>query len=391
MRKPLLLLICLAIAYPALAGKRVNVQRFKEVVASVEKKPDADAADKLSQFELTERISPARMTEWDAAMPGPKARAALLILVDASSFSPLSVDEGISEPAPDAGEQHAMLDASGLYVAQSLSRLPNFFATRETVLFMDAPQAPGSGIVPAEQAMSFAARSIATVLYRDGKEVVAAEAEKGKNKSPAGLITSGEFGPILGTALADARTGELTFSHWELIEKTKAAVFHYVVTKPKSHYEAKFCCVTVNGGRELFKRLTGYHGEISLDPANGTILRITMQADLKPPYPMSRADLLVEYGPVAIGGRSYICPVRSIALVRGYEPAWIHLNGDPHNFAGSLYTVDDANAVSAGPEVLQTLMNHVVFKDYHLFRSDARILTDPDSPSPDPPAKSSPH
>jgi hypothetical protein len=67
------------------------------------------------------------------------------------------------------------------------------------------------------------------------------------------------------------------------------------------------------------------------------------------------------------------------------------LNGDPHNFAGSLYTVDDANAVSAGPEVLQTLMNHVVFKDYHLFRSDARILTDPDSPSPDPPAKSSPH
>ncbi len=265
---------------------------------------------------------------------------------------------------------------------------------------MDAPQAPGSGIVPADQAMLFAARSNATVLYREGKEVVAAEVEKGKTQAAEGLITSGEFGPILGTALADARSGELTFSHWELIEKTKAAVFHYTVAKPKSHYEAKFCCVAANGGRAVFKRLTGYHGEISVDAAKGTILRITMQADLKPQYPMSRADLLVEYGAVAIGGRSYVCPVRSIALVRGYEPAWIHLNGDPKSVAGSLYTVDDANALSSGPEVLQTMMNHVVFKDYHLFRSDARILTDgsqgsvpnpPDPNSADPAAKTPPH
>ena len=392
MRKLLLLLFCAMVALPSHAARRVTVQQFEKVLASVQGKPDAAAADKISQFELTERISPIRAAKFNASLPGPLAKGELLVLADASAFFPLPSDEVLSDPAPDAEAQHSLLNAATQYATQTLSKLPNFFATRETILFMDAPQAPGSGVVPADQSMLFAARTNATVLYREGKEVVDAQGEKGKktDASPAGLVTSGVFGPILATVLADAHNGELSWSHWEQIENTKAAVFRYVVTKPKSHYEAVFCCVAMSSSRSVFRQLTGYHGEIAVDPETGTILRITMQADLKPAYPMSRADLWVEYGPVEIGGRTYFCPLKSIALSRGFEPSWRHRNGEPLKFAGSLASMDNADAVSDGPEVLQTMMNHVVFSDYHVFRSETRILTEADQGKETTPSDSTP-
>jgi VWFA-related protein len=53
-----------------------------------------------------------------------------------------------------------------------------------------------------------------------------------------------------------------------------------------------------------------------LTPSDGSFLRLTLQADLKPSYPIAVADILVEYGPVEIGGKTYICPVKSVASPR---------------------------------------------------------------------------
>jgi hypothetical protein len=102
-----------------------------------------------------------------------------------------------------------------------------------------------------------------------------------------------------------------------------------------------------------------------------------MQADLKPAYPMARADLMVEYGPEEIGGKIYTCPQRSIAIARGYEPEPPigHADAGPLNFAGMLNSQSAPDPTASVPEVLQTLLNHVVFREYHLFRSDARIIT----------------
>jgi hypothetical protein len=243
--------------------------------------------------------------------------------------------------------------------------------------------------VPADQSVQFAASSSATVLYRDGKQVVETGAAKGKKSgsSETGLITSGEFGPILGTVLADARQGGLAWSHWEQGAGGQEAVFRYTVPREKSHYELKFCCVSMNSGREIFQRHSGYHGEITIDPGTGAILRLTMQADLKPAYPLARADLMVEYGPVEIGGKTYTCPVKSVAIARGYEPVNLTGNVGPLDRTGSFYSVDEGSGASDGPEILQTMLNHVVFRQYHLFRSDARILTeDGAAPDANPPA-----
>jgi hypothetical protein len=64
------------------------------------------------------------------------------------------------------------------------------------------------------------------------------------------------------------------------------------------------------------KMLAGHHGEITIDPATGAILRLYIEADLEPNLPMTRASTLVEYGTVDIGGKPYICPLKSISISR---------------------------------------------------------------------------
>jgi VWFA-related protein len=87
---------------------------------------------------------------------------------------------------------------------------------------------------------------------------------------------------------------------------------------------------------------------------NGTILRMTVQADLKPTDPINRADIAVEYGPVVIGGRTYIGPTKSISI------------------SEALKTRQDDYSLH---EIKQTSLNDAEFRDYHLFRADVNVLT----------------
>jgi hypothetical protein len=388
MRRLALLLLFAGIALPGFAAKRVTIAQLEQLIAAAQGKTDADVADRLSALQLTERLSTEKVDRLAKTLPGVKTKMALVALADASAFLRPPAAEIPTAPEPDPVAQRQMLDQSVDYASKTLSRLPNFFATRETTLFMDVGVKTEYSTLAVFQSLQPTARSNTTVLYRDGKQVVdAGESKDGKsNLREAGLVTSGEFGPILGTVLSDAAQGKLAWSHWELGATGPEAVFDYAVAKEKSHYEAKFCCVRMSGGMKVFQRTSGYHGEITIDPETGTILRLTMQADLKPAYPMTRADLMVEYGPVAIGGKTYTCPVNSVAIARGYEPepSNSHRDREPLNFGPASESVPDPT--DHGPEVLQTLLNHVVFRDYHLFRSDARIVSgddaDPDGNSP---------
>jgi hypothetical protein len=54
---------------------------------------------------------------------------------------------------------------------------------------------------------------------------------------------------------------------------------------------------------------------------------------------------MIEYGPVEIGGKKYDCPLRSVVIMRAriYAP-------------------------------YETLLNDIVYTDYHKFGSEARML-----------------
>jgi VWFA-related protein len=258
------------------------------------------------------------------------------------------------------------------YVTKTIPQLPNFLATRATTRFEDTPllQRPG-GFIPYEP-LHQVGTSSATVLYRDGREFEDAAGTRIRTTSSQGLTTWGEFGPILALVLLDAAQSKLAWSHWEQGPAGPQAVFAYEVPKEKSHYEVNYCCVanpsaTVAANMLPFHQVVGYRGEMAIDPTSGSILRIAIMAALKPDSPVSRADILVEYGPVDIGGKSYICPVNSVSITTA------QMVQQTERYAQPL-----ANQM----QPLKTMLNDVQFEQYHVFRADARVLTTDTGRSP---------
>ncbi|HTX74617.1 MAG TPA: VWA domain-containing protein, partial [Terracidiphilus sp.] len=222
-----------------------------------------------------------------------------------------------------------------------------------------------SAMVP-YQPIHYLATQKSDVAYQDGKETRGGATKTSASQANAsGLTTWGVFGPILSTVLLDAAQSSLAWSHWEQSPDGVRAVFRYAVPKAKSHYEVVYCCVAEQAGLRAanefqFRKLEGYHGEIAVDPATGTIRRLTLQAELKADDPVVKADIMVQYGPVEIGGRTYTCPLRSVSSSRAES-----VQVDP-NFHFSL-----ANQL----QPLKKQIADTTFENYHVFRAETRVLT----------------
>jgi VWFA-related protein len=392
MRRWTLCLILAGIALPALAANRVTVKQLEQALATTTAKSDADVARQLSALELTERLSTARLEQLKAGLPGERSRQALLALTDTSAFLDPPATDMPATATPDRATQRRILSLTVDYLGKTLPMLPNLFAARETMRFESRPsqfQEALSDGNPLHQV----AKTRVTVLYRDGKEFIEAGADKDKKAQAPdqGLTTWGEFGPILGTVLIDAARSKLSWARWELGAGGPQAVFQYSVPKETSHYDVRFCCVPESYGFDIsvLRQRVGYHGEITVDPDSGVILRVTVLADLDPGSPFAQADVAVEYGPVEFGGKTYFCPVRGIALARAPDLKTLHGAGASGGPAGPLPTLGKASLSTMAQVPRQTLLNDVVFRSYHLFRADARIVIGNEAESASPPPESS--
>ena len=393
MRQLILLLLLAGIALPASAAKRVTVEQLERLMTAAHGKPDAKVAQQLVNLELSERLSLAQLTRLEADSPGPESRQALVALADASAFLDPPAAEIPSTPPPDAATQRQIVALAVDYASKTISRLPDLFATRDTIRFEDTPPmqldtGAVSGTFTPYRPLHPVARSSDVVFYRDGKEVVDSEASKEKDQrsesAASGLTTWGVFGPILTTVLVDAARGTMSWSHWEQDAAGPWAVFTYAVPKPKSHYEVNYCCVQGDNQYRVFKQLSGYHGEIAIDPAKGTILRLTVVAELGKADPILKADILVEYGPVEIGGATYICPLKSVSISLAHEQ-------DVHavrmqRFSATMVEQNNQDI----PKPMQTLLDDVAFEQYHVFRAESTILAGETAETKRAPTSSSP-
>jgi hypothetical protein len=87
-----------------------------------------------------------------------------------------------------------------------------------------------------------------------------------------------------------------------------------------------------------------------------------MEADLSQGLPLVWPGILVSYGPVELGGKTYICPVRSLAVWRSRTVSVLALTDWDETFR------------TYGP--FATMLNDMASDDYHLFRAETRVLTD---------------
>ena len=197
----------------------------------------------------------------------------------------------------------------------------------------------------------------ATIRYRNGSEVTDQKTRKVKLGDPE-LVTYGEFGPVLQGVLDDIdKNGQLTWSRWEQGEG-RMAVFRYNIPGDESGHHVMACCLPDGDGRQVFQRFPSYHGEIALDPETGSILRLAFQSDLKSTTPLARSDIMIQYGAVEMGGKAYICPLRSVSMMR-VRSVRILSNWDEWFRVYGPYA---------------TMLNEVTFGGYHVFRSNSRVL-----------------
>jgi hypothetical protein len=343
-----------------------TVEDVQRIVARDKGKPDVDVARQLSGLELTEKMSSAKLKLLERDVSGTKSRWALVALADASVFLRPAAANVLPQAPPDADEQQRMIGLTRKYVDKTLPKLPNFYATRTTIRFEGLESwRPAKAGFHNDSSWRQVGSSTVVVAYRNGKEVVDPR-EWGEHPSHPegdGMSARGIFGPILSVVIFDAEDGEMTWDRWERGSAGTLAVFRYRVPQEHSHYSIGIRSRSSDERGAV--QATEYHGEVTIDPATGTIQFLTVQADQPLGSPILRSDIMVEYGPVELGGKTYTCPIRSVAI-----------GLDSMEFMG-VYPFGQS-----APTSHVTLLRDGTYGDYHLFRADARILTG-NNPAPD--------
>jgi hypothetical protein len=377
MRRALILLAAFSCSTPLLAVTRMTVAAFDQMLASrlAAHESDTDTAQKIAGIELTERLTSANVANLKKTLQmGPLTEIAVEMQVDSSAFLNPPASELPQKDVPAVPEQQAMLNAAVHFVSTTFQHLPDFLAERQTSSYDNSPVVvTHSGWAPPNGLLHTAGTFKQLVTYRGGREISLSNlTANGKSTqsgpAPSGLSSSGEFGPVLATILRDASKGSIQWSHWEQGPMGPVAVFAYKVPQPASHYQVDYCCVrgsedpkSYQGSKEqnlanAYHGTPAYHGEIFLEPATGSIERLTLEAEFDPENAITAAQVSVSYDSVAIGGQSYICPVQSLAI----SDARTRLGGD----------MSDRTILR---------INEVTFAHYHRFGTSSRILVEGES------------
>jgi hypothetical protein len=268
-------------------------------------------------------------------------------------------------------EQRAILQRTFDYLQNAIPKLPDFYALRNTVRFEEPPEPDNDTwkMPLQDETLHFATGEHATVLYRNGHEVVEKKKKLGKRSVVRGvrardLEISGTFGPILAYVLraATTRPSTLSWKRWERGKYGDLAVFSYTPVSTNFAPEITYCCLPEGDGSTLYHNKADTYGEFAVNPDTGAIMRIVINADLNeerdPDVPLIRSQVVIEYGPEELGGKIYICPQRSVEISRGRSERELYEWG----MVFSLYSH------------FETMINDVTFGGYHKFGTEARIL-----------------
>jgi hypothetical protein len=350
-------------AMPAWCAKQVTVAELKAELDAMhhDNKGDADVANALKQLELSEELTRTTMNNLVADVPGPLSTEQIYVLEARSAMLAPPPSDIPTAAAPDAAAQKAMLDKTADYVSKTYGALPALAATRTTIRFQDNVEAapPSSGLHGSAQDLSTGSSFVSAFQFihyinsTDTQVVSDHGAEKmppGKDKTPWGankMIALQEPDPSLVTVFQEAQeAGDIKWVRWETVNGKQAAVFSFDVPKKKAHFAVNVCCFPnveqtgtvrfsgqngaglpggsagAGGGAKGnfqtntdwndYKATVPYHGEIFIDPDSGIVVRMITEAELKPSEVVHQVDERVDYGPVTVGGKMLVLPIKTI-------------------------------------------------------------------------------
>jgi hypothetical protein len=355
------------------------VEQLQQRLAAAQGKKDQDLAKRLGGMELRERLNSEKLAKMEADLPGEKSRMALLVLADASAFLQLPKAEAPAIAPPDVDTQRLILKKAAENVIASIQKFPDFFARQTTNRFHDLKLSYFSTnpepIILERQPFQPLDSFTNTVYYRNGQEVVDTTEKPRQDKSIPrdGLVNWGVFGPLQHIVMTDIYKGKIGWGHWEQRATGPVAVFRYAIPKESSDYVVKYCCLGFpNGKQRESHSVPAFHGEIAIDAETGAVYRLVILTDLSPGDPVFEADVMVEYEPVEIGGKTYICPSKSVSITTATAPMFREVCP-----AGIGVLEIDCTPDPSKPK--DTAINDTAYDSYHVFRSEMRIVPEGDA------------
>jgi VWFA-related protein len=344
--------------------ERVNVAQLREAINELQQASDSEGERRLNEMELTERLSSAELAKLLTTLNGRKSKEALTALADQSAFLFPPAEDTLDKAPPSLQEQNQLIQRTVGYVSRMIPILPNLLTERITTLYSEPRQREQWKTNSGNQPLGFVSTSAATVHVSNGREVVqqvpTSANQRTSDVKGISLLTEGTFGPILASVLVAVAKpdSKLMWARWEKAEKGTLAVFRYNIPGETPVFQVGFCCMAIDGVQQSFETHAPTYGEIAVDPATGAILRLTMRASLAWRHPLQHSDIMIEYGPVTLGGTGYICPIRSVEISRQRSVVLRTEFGETFKVYAPFVTI----------------LNDVKYENYQLFRSSSRVL-----------------
>ncbi len=218
-----------------------------------------------------------------------------LVVIAAALSVPLARVTGRVATMPLQAEQ--LLGSMHEYAERYVSSVPDFICQQTTEQFQAGRKGDHW-----RQLDSLTSK----LVFANGQEHRTLEAVNGRapnalriRRSP--LTTEGEFAILISNVFGEKSQAEFEWKGWEDLKGQRVGVFAYRIARDNS---------TMRLSRsDLAQAVVAYHGMIYGEPMDGSVRRITSEADEIPvEVKTNRISTVIDYGPVTVGNAAYLLP-----------------------------------------------------------------------------------
>lgn len=311
----LAVLLCGSVAFAQQTMTIANLQAF--IKSSIERKnPDRDVASFLATVKLSEKLYPKVVEDLQSAGAGPRTVAALTALVAKTASLPaeapkmvMTTPKATGPKEPSEEDKKQALQETREFALSYTKSLPDFLCVQVTRRSVDRHFEIGS-----DGSWAPEDRIIEKLTYFDHKENYEMlqhndTATLGKTwETLGGSFSRGEWATLLAEIFDPGTHTSFKWLRWGNLRGNLTHVYQYSVEQEYSQESISY--------QNTQKIVAGFHGLIYVQKGPNVILRITVEPEIPPSFPVQDVDQTVDYDYQKIGDQTYLLPLRSQVQMR---------------------------------------------------------------------------